>query len=143
MSHAADTIQQILTECRIVAVVGLSSNTERPSYEVAEYLQKNGYRIIPVNPSHAGSNLLGELCHASLRDAADALALEGEKIEIVDCFRRSDMIEPIADEAIAIGARCLWMQLGVVNERAAEKARHAGLAVVSDHCMKIEHTYLN
>jgi hypothetical protein len=142
MDHTADTISTILSESRTIAIVGLSSKPDRPSHGVARYLQDHGYRIIPVNPTHAGQSIFGEHCYASLREAADALEKKGLKIDIVDCFRRSEAIEPIADEAIAIGARCLWMQLGVVNEKAKAKAQAAGLAVVMDHCIKIEHAYL-
>lgn len=139
MDSDSDNIPRILQESRTIAVVGLSTNPDRPSHEVAEYLQRHGYRIVPVNPMHAGERILGEPCHASLLDASEALKKDGLHIDIVDCFRKSEAIEPIADEAIAIGARCLWMQLGVVNETAAAKARAAGLEVVMDHCLKIEH----
>jgi len=142
MDHTADSIPTLLSECRTIAVVGLSTRPERPSNEVARYLQNHGYRIVPVNPAHAGQDILGEHCYESLPEASDALKTEGAKIEIVDCFRRSETIEPIAEEAIAIGARCLWMQLGVVNERAEARAQAAGLAVVMDRCIKIEHANL-
>jgi predicted CoA-binding protein len=126
---------------RTVAVVGLSAKPDRPSHEVAQYLQQHGFRIIPVNPTYAGTPILGEHCYASLTEAATALAPHGIHIDIVDCFRKSDAMLPIAIEAIAIGARCLWMQLGVLNEAAATKARDAGLQVVMDRCMKIEHMH--
>jgi len=134
-------IPAVLKRARTIAVVGLSPDPQRPSNEVARYLQQHGYRIVPVNPSRAGQRILDESCHASLTEAASELKKSGEQIDIVDCFRRSEAIEPIADEAIAIGASCLWMQLGVINEAAASKARAAGLAVVMDHCMKIEHMH--
>ena len=130
-------IARILLDHRIVAVVGLSDKPERASHHVAEYLQRVGYRIIPVNPAYAGRQVLGEPCYASLTEAATALA--PERIGIVDCFRRSEEIVPIAQEAIAIGAPVLWMQQGVINEEAAALARGAGLQVVMDRCLKIEH----
>ncbi|HEX2530433.1 MAG TPA: CoA-binding protein [Burkholderiaceae bacterium] len=142
MTSDSDLIHDVLTTSRTIAVVGLSPKPNRPSHEVAQYLQAHGYRIVPVNPASAGAVILGEPCHATLRDAAAALAQEGASIDIVDCFRKSEAIPPIADEAIAIGARCLWMQLGVVNEQAAQKARAAGLTVIMDHCLMVEHTHL-
>jgi predicted CoA-binding protein len=137
-----DLIARVLNRCHTIAVVGMSTNPERDSYQIGRYLQKHGYRIVPVNPTYSGEIILGELCHASLYDAADALESEGQKIDMVDCFRRSDAMEAIADAAIDIGAQCLWMQLGVINQVAADKARAAGLAVVMDRCTKIEHAYL-
>ena len=139
--HTAD-IPSLLSQCRTIAVVGLSAKSNRPSHEVAQYMQAHGYRIIPVNPMYAGTRILGEHCYSTLVEAASAVAKEGGKIDLVDCFRKSDAIAPIADEAIAIGARCLWMQLGVINEEAAAKAAAAGLAVVMDRCIKIEHMHL-
>lgn len=133
------TISQILQESRTVAVVGLSSKTDRPSYGVAEYLQQQGYRIIPVNPAYAGQQILGETVYASLQEAADALAPLGQQVDIVDCFRKSEDIPPLARDAIAIRAKCLWMQLGIENQQAADIARAAGLDVVMDRCIKIEH----
>jgi predicted CoA-binding protein len=139
MPDSTVDIATILKRAHTIAVVGLSADPRRPSNEVASYLQQHGFRIVPVNPSQAGQRILNELCHATLTDAATALKSSGVQIDVVDCFRRSDAIGPIADEAIAIGASCLWMQLGVINDAAAQKARDAGLAVVMDHCMKIEH----
>ncbi|MDB5823752.1 MAG: CoA-binding protein [Herminiimonas sp.] len=139
MPDQAVDIPDILKRARTIAVVGLSANPERPSNEVASYLQQHGFRIVPVNPSQAGQRILNEVCHASLTDAAAALKSTGVQIDVVDCFRRSEAIGPIADEAISIGAWCLWMQLGVINEAAAQKARDAELIVVMDRCMKIEH----
>lgn len=133
------SIADLLRDARTIAVVGLSAHADRPSHEVAEYLQAQGYRIIPVNPTYAGTHILGEHCYATLTLAAQAVSPETGKIDIVDCFRRSEHIEPIVDEAIVVGAGCVWMQLGVENEAAAEKARKAGLAVVMDKCIKIEH----
>jgi predicted CoA-binding protein len=139
MTKTTEFIPTMLTTSRTIAVVGMSINPSRPSHDVARYMQRHGYRIVPVNPSYAGTPILNELCYASLTEAADALAKESVKIEIVNCFRKSEAIGAIADEAIAIGAKCLWMQLGVVNEEAAAKAQAAGLKVVMDRCIKIEH----
>jgi predicted CoA-binding protein len=141
MNNASNSISELLKQSRTIAVVGLSAKTNRPSHDVAQYMQRNGYRIIPVNPKYAGTHILNELCYTSLQDAASALSREDVKIDIVDCFRKSDAILPIADESIAIGARCLWMQLGVANEEAAAKARANGLEVVMDRCIKIEHMH--
>ncbi len=133
------TIAELLAGSKTIAVVGLSPKIHRDSYEVAAYLQAHGYRVVPVNPSHAGKLILGEQCYASLQDAAFAV----NQIDIVDCFRKAEDIVPIADAAIEIGARCLWMQLGIVNEEAAQKARAADITVVMDHCLKIEHSKLD
>ena len=113
-----------------MAIVGLSAKWHRPSFFAAKYMQEHGYRIIPVNPAY--EEVLGEKCYPSLKDIP-------EEIDIVDCFRKSEDIEPIAKQAIEIGARVLWMQLGVTNEKAARMARDAGLEVVEDRCVKIEH----
>jgi predicted CoA-binding protein len=137
------TIAQILNDSKTVAIVGLSNKPDRASYGVAEYLQGQGYRIIPVNPAYAGEEILGERVHASLQEAADALAPSGTRIDIVDCFRKSEDIPPLARDAIAIRAGCLWMQLDIENQAAADLARAAGLDVVMNHCMKIEHRKLN
>jgi predicted CoA-binding protein len=137
------SIPQILSESKTVAVVGMSDKPERASHEVAEYLQQHGYRIIPVNPSYAGQQILGETVYASLQEAADALAPGGQGIDIVDCFRKAEDIPPLVRDAIAIRASCLWMQLGIENQQAADLARSAGLAVVMDRCIKIEHKRLD
>ncbi len=142
MIQTTDVIPTLLSEYRTIAVVGLSAKSNRPSYQVAQYMQAHGYRIIPVNPTYAGMHILGEHCYAILAQAHTALAEEGIAIDIVNCFRKSEAIPPIADDAIVIGARCLWMQLGIVNEEAAAKARTAGLAVIMDRCIKIEHMHL-
>ncbi len=147
MSRTPDTIpvlRDILGRCRTVAVVGLSPQWHRPSYFAAKYMQAHGYRIVPVNPlvAREGGAILGERCHASLTAAEQALAAEGGRIDMVDCFRRSEDIPPLVDEAIAAGARCLWLQLGVVNEAAAERAEAAGLQVIQNRCVKIEHARL-
>jgi predicted CoA-binding protein len=120
-------------------VVGLSDKPERPSHGVARYLQQHGYRVVPVNPACAGQSILGEPVFSSLREAADALGGQGTSIDIVDCFRNADAMLPLAREAVAVRARCLWMQLGVINQAAADLAAAAGLDVVMDHCIKIEH----
>lgn len=136
------SIAQILNDSKTVAIVGLSPKPERASHEVAAYLQQAGYQIIPVNPNHAGETILGETVHASLQEAADALAPSGQRIDIVDCFRKSEDIPPIAREAIAVRAGCLWMQLDIEHQAAADLARAAGLDVVMNHCIKIEHRSL-
>lgn len=120
-------------------MVGLSDKPERPSHGVARYLQQHGYRVVPVNPACAGQSILGEPVFSSLREAADALGGQGKSIDIVDCFRNPDAMLPLAREAVAVRARCLWMQLGVINQAAADLAAAAGLDVVMDHCIKIEH----
>lgn len=136
------SVREILQDSKTIAVVGMSNKTERDSFIVARYLQSHGYRVVPVNPNYAGTEILGETVHASLQEAADALAAEGRQIDVVDCFRKSDDIAPIARAAIAIRARVLWMQLGVVNQAAADMASAAGLDVVMDRCIKIEHASL-
>jgi predicted CoA-binding protein len=130
-----NTLRRILKENRVIAVVGLSADWYRPSYFAAKYMQEHGYRVIPVNPRYAGKDVLGERCYASLAEIP-------EKVDIVDVFRRSEDAGPIADEAIAIGAKVLWQQIGVKNEAAAAKARAAGLDAVMDRCVKIEHARL-
>jgi predicted CoA-binding protein len=137
------TIIQILQESQTIAVVGMSNNPERASHEVAEYLQQHGYRIVPVNPVYAGQRILGEPVHATLQEAANALAPQGRRIDIVDCFRKAEDIVPIAKDAIAVRAGCLWMQLGIENQAAADLARAAGLEVVMNRCTKIEHRAIN
>jgi predicted CoA-binding protein len=127
-----NTLRRILKENRVIAVVGLSADWYRPSYFAAKYMQEHGYRVIPVNPRHAGREILGERCYASLREIPG-------KVDIVDVFRRTEDVPPIAEDAIAIGARVLWQQLGVRNEAAAARARAAGLEAVMDRCVKIEH----
>jgi predicted CoA-binding protein len=129
-------LRRILGSCRTLAVVGLSPQWHRPSFFAAKYMQEHGYRIVPINPS--APEILGQRAYPSVTAAVEA----GEKIDMVDCFRKSEDIPPLADEAIAAGAKCLWLQIGVVNEAAAAKARAAGLAVVMDRCVKIEHARL-
>jgi hypothetical protein len=125
-----NTLRRILKENRVIAVVGLSAEWHRPSYFAAKYMQEHGYRVIPVNPKY--ESVLGEKCYKSLREIP-------EKVDIVDVFRKTRDVMPIAEEAIAIGAKVLWQQLGVRNEEAAAKARAAGLETVLDRCVKIEH----
>ena len=127
------SLRRILAETRSIAVVGLSPNWQRPSNFAAKYLQHHGYRIIPVNPAY--DQVLGEKCYASLADIP-------EPVDVVDCFRRAADIPPLAEAAIAIGAKVLWLQLGVINLEAAQRARAAGLEVVMDRCIKIEHARL-
>lgn len=124
-------IPDLLRNSRVIAVVGLSSKKFRPSYGVAEYMQKEGYRIIPVNPNE--TEVLGEKAYARLQDVP-------EHVDIVDIFRRSEFVLPVVEDAIRIGASAVWMQEGVVDEQAAAKARAAGLAVVMDHCILKEHS---
>jgi uncharacterized protein len=126
---------QLLQQYRHVAIVGVSADPYRPSHFVAIYLQAEGYDIIPINPRYAGQTLLGKRVYATLTEAKEA----GEQIEVVDVFRRAENVPPIAEEAIAVGAKVLWLQLGIRNDSAARKAQEAGLTVVQDRCMKIEH----
>lgn len=136
---AAATLSSRVDGKPIIAVVGLSNRPERASFDVAAYMQSAGYRIVAVNPMYSGQTILGEHCHPTLQDASAALAKEGLRISIVDCFRKSADIPPVVEEAIAIGAECVWMQLDIVHEEAATRARAAGLKVVMDKCIKIEH----
>ena len=126
-------IKQILTTYKNIAVVGLSADADKPSHEVAAYLQQAGFRIIPVNP--ACQEILGEKCYPTLAE----VPLE---VEIVDVFRRSEFLPEIVEQAIAKGAKVVWMQEGVVNEAAAARAEAAGLAVVMDRCLLKEHVRL-
>jgi predicted CoA-binding protein len=135
MSDEISTLRRILQENRVIAMVGLSADWFRPSYFAAKYMQEHGYRVIPVNPRYAGKKLLGETCYASLRDIPD-------KVDLVDVFRKTADVMPIAEEAIAIGARVLWQQIGVKNDKAAAAAGKAGLDAVMDRCVKIEHARL-
>ena len=124
------SLRRILKDNRVLAIVGLSANWHRPSYFAAKYMLEHGYRVIPVNPQY--SEVLGQKCYASLREIP-------EKVDLVDVFRKSADVMPVAEDAIAIGARVLWQQLGVVNAQAAAAARAAGLETVMDRCVKIEH----
>ncbi len=135
MTDDITTLRRILRDGRTIAIVGLSADWYRPSYFVAKYLQQHGYRIVPVNPRYAGGEVLGERCHASLADIAHA-------VDMVDVFRRTEDVLPIARQAVAIGAKCLWQQIGVKNLDADRMARAAGLDSVMDRCVKIEHARL-
>ncbi len=126
-------LRRILRTNKVIAVVGLSANWFRPSYFAAKYMLEHGYTVIPVNPGQ--KEILGQSCYASLRDIP-------VKVDMVDCFRKTEDIGPIADEAVAIGAKVLWQQLGVKNMNAVSKAEAAGLETVIDRCVKIEHARL-
>lgn len=137
MSGKADdenTIRGILTSVHVIAVVGWSPKESRPSHLVADFLAGRGYRVIAVNPGHAGKRALGTTVRASLAEARE----KDGPIDMVDIFRRSEAAGGVVDEAIAIGAGVVWMQLGVIDAAAAERARAAGLAVVMDRCPRIE-----
>lgn len=123
-------MDKILKSSRVIAVVGLSSRDYRPSYRIAEYLQSAGYRVIPINPNE--TEVLGEKAYLSLEDVP-------EKIDLVNIFRRSELVPPIVEAAIRLGAKTIWMQEGVIHEEAAQRARAAGLQVVMDRCIFKEH----
>lgn len=125
-----NTLRWILKECRVLAVVGLSAQWHRPSYFAAKYMLEHGYRVIPVNPQY--KEVLGQKCYASLREIP-------EKVDLVDVFRKTADVLPAAEDAVAIGARVFWQQLGVTNEAADALARSKGLKTVMDRCVKIEH----
>ena len=130
-------IADILAHCRTIAVVGLSPKPQRASFDVARYMQASGYRIIPVNPNAGVAEILGEKVYASLLEASQV-----ERIDLVNCFRNSEDIPQIVDAAIAIQAKAVWMQLGIAHAEAAAKAESAGLKVVQDRCLKIDHRAL-
>lgn len=136
--YSDDEVRRVLRETKVIAMVGASANWNRPSYFAMKYLQEKGYRVIPVNPKEAaaGNEILGEKAVAALGDIDCG-------IDMVDCFRNSDAIPPIADEAIRIGAKTLWLQLGVRHDESAEKARAAGLTVIQNRCPKIEYGRLS
>jgi hypothetical protein len=129
-----DPILQILTTCRTVAVVGLSPKAHRASFDVSLYMQAHGWRIIPVNPLAIGQTILGEPVYATLLEAA-----QHEKIDLVNVFRNAEDVPPVVDEAMAIGAPALWLQLGIRHDAALARARAAGMLVVQDKCLKVEH----
>ena len=137
MTDDISTLRRILRECRTIAIVGLSADWFRPSHFAAKYMQQHGYRIVPVNPRYAtnGGTVLGERCYASLTDVPHA-------IDIVDVFRRTEDVLPIARQAVEIRAKCLWQQIGVKNLEAEALVRAAGLDSVMDRCVKIEHARL-
>ena len=128
-------IRQSLADCKTIAVVGLSPKPHRDSFRVAKYMQDHGFRIVPINPN--APEVLGEKAYASLTEAA-----QHERIDMVNCFRNSEDNPPIAAEAIAIGAKLLWLQIGVVNDAAAKQATDAGLVVVQNLCLMVEHRQL-
>jgi predicted CoA-binding protein len=128
-----DELRELYRNTHVIATVGLSANPERPGYSVPQYLQEHGYRIIPVNP--ALTEALGEKAYPDLASVP-------EKVDIVQIFRRAEDVPPIVEQAIAIGAKVIWMQLGVSNEEAAARAEQAGLTVVMDRCLRAEHRRL-
>ena len=133
ISTQPEAIRSLLQQARTIAVVGISAKPERPSHEVAHYLQRAGYTIIPVNPAY--EEVLGQKCYPSLHEVPG-------KIDLVDVFRKPAEVMGVVDEAIAVGAGSVWLQLGVIAPDAADKAAAAGLKVVSDRCTKIEHRRL-
>jgi hypothetical protein len=135
MHNDLHALRRILQNCRRIAVVGLSAEWHRPSFFAAKYMQAKGYTIVPVNPRYAGQMILGEPCYASLADIP-------QPVDMVDVFRRTEDVLPIAEQAVQIGAHCLWQQLGVHNDEAAALARAAGLDAVNNRCVKIEHARL-
>ena len=130
-------LRRLLAINKVIAMVGLSADWFRPSYFAAKYMLEHGFTVIPVNPRY--DVILGQRCYKSLRELAGTSAV---KVDMVDCFRKTADIMPIAEDAIAIGAKVLWQQLGVTNEEAARKAEAAGLETVMDRCVKIEHARL-
>jgi predicted CoA-binding protein len=137
MSPSPQVLEKMLDTCHTIAVVGLSKDPARASYQVARYLQEQGFRIVPVNPGYAGDpeGILGEACYASLLEIPFP-------VDLVDVFRKTEEVLPIAEQAVAIGAKCLWQQLGIHNEAAQALAQAAGLWSVSDACLKVEHAKL-
>lgn len=135
-TYSDDYIRSILENVGTIAMVGASSNQVRPSYFVLKYLLQKGYRVIPVNPGHAGKEFLGQKVYAALSDIP-------EPVDMVDVFRNAEAAGPITDEAIAIGAKTVWMQLSVRNDEAAARAEAAGLNVVMNRCPKIEYGRLS
>jgi predicted CoA-binding protein len=134
--YSDDYIKGILDDTRIIAMVGASANQSRPSYFAMKYLQAKRYRVIPVNPGQAGNKILGETVYATLDDVP-------EKIDMVDCFRSADAIPALAEDAVRLGAKVLWMQLGIVSEQALNLAEDGGLKVVMNRCPKIEYGRLS
>ncbi len=137
MDNDNSTLRNLLGQCRTIAVVGLSAEWHRPSFFASKYMQSHGYKVIPVNPRYAGTGqeILGEAVYASLLDIP-------HPVDIVDVFRRTEDVLPLAEEAVRIGAKCLWQQLGVHNPEADQLVRQAGLASVYNRCVKIEHARL-
>jgi len=130
------TIRHILASCKTIAVVGLSPKPHRASFDVSRYMQAHGWRIVPINPVAAASGItiLGEKVYATLLEAA-----QHEKIDLVNVFRNSEDVPPVVNEAIAVGAQAVWLQLGIVNDLAVEKAQAAGLNVIQNKCLMVEH----
>ena len=130
------TIRHILATCKTIAVVGLSPKPHRASFDVSRYMQAHGWRIIPINPAAvaSGATILGEKVYATLLEAA-----QHETIDLVNVFRNAEDVPPVVDEAMAIGAQAVWLQLGIAHDAALEKARAAGLQVIQDKCLKVEH----
>jgi len=134
-TYPDDLLRDVLKRVRTVALVGYSANPGRPSHEVAAYLARNGYRVVPVNPGLAGQVALGETIHAGLRDIPFP-------VDMADIFRNSEAAGPVIDEAAELGIPVIWTQLGVINESAAARAKARGLTVIMDRCPKIEHARL-
>ena len=134
-----DLIDEILDNVKTIAVVGLSDNPARDSHGVSAYMQSQGYRIIPVNPALSGATVLGEQSYDDLQSASTAAAEQGVAIDLVDVFRRSEFAGAVTDDAIAIGAKYVWMQDGVVDRPAAQRAQTAGLGVIMDDCILRQH----
>jgi predicted CoA-binding protein len=134
--YPEEQIREILRDCKTIAMVGASANWNRPSYFAMKYLLAKGYNVIPVNPGQAGNEILGQKVYSNLHEI-------DQPIDMVDCFRAAEAIPLIADDAIAIGAKVLWLQLGVRHDAAAKKARNAGLIVVMNRCPKIEYGRLS
>ena len=130
-----EELRQILTNSQTIALVGASAKPARPSHQVMAYLQRAGYKVLPVNPGLAGQKLLGETVYGDLTQI-------DQPVDLVDIFRRADAVPDIVEQAIALKAQTIWMQLGIVHEKAAQRARDAGLNVVMNRCTKIEHARL-
>lgn len=135
MAVSDQTIKTVLEQTRTIALIGASAKPERPSYRVLQFLLDKGYRVFPVNPGQAGTDILGQTVYASLGDIP-------KPVDMVEIFRRSEDVGPIVEQAIASGAKTVWMQLGVINQQAADTATAAGLTVIMDHCPAIEYPRL-
>lgn len=138
-SYSESQLRDVLSGAQVIAVVGLSPNPARPSFAVARYLQQKGYRILPINPGHAGREILGETVHASL----SAIPASIGPVQMVDIFRRSEYVGALVDEALEVlldrGLKSIWMQLGVIDETAASRAEAEGISVIMDRCPAIEY----
>ena len=135
MAVSDQTIKTVLEQTRTIALIGASAKPERPSYRVLQFLLDKGYRVFPVNPGQAGTEILGQTVYASLGDIP-------KPVDMVEIFRRSEDVGPIVEQAIAARAKTVWMQLGVINQQAADTATAAGLTVIMDHCPAIEYPRL-